>query len=119
MQLVVRLAADPIALPQEIDPGVLGRKYRGRHGRPIVHHQYAAVRGIDGKEQTVAQRELPRGVRADGFEELGRVSAVRMTIDQLPPRLDRTRVARTALEREMLISVALNGGLMAMHFSPG
>src|SRR5580693_4709603 len=112
MQLRVPLAADPLGLARQIDPRVLGRKYRGGHGGSVAHHEYAAVRGVNGKEQTVTQRELPGGERADGFEEQGGIRAVRMTIDQLPPRLDRARIARTVLELEMFIGVALDGGLM-------
>src|SRR6202453_3565198 len=119
MQQIAQSVAGQIASAEKIDCGVLGREKRGGRGGPVAHHQNAAMRGVDRKEQSVMQRELSGRTRANGVEEQCRVGAVRMPIDQLPPRLDRARIAGTAVEGEMLIGVALDGGLMAMHFPPG
>ena len=83
-----------------------------------MHHNDSAMRGIDRKEQAIAQGHLVRRKRTNRIEKENGIGAVRMGIDQLLPGFDRAGVAGSPTERDVLISEALDGGLVALHFSP-
>jgi len=103
----------------KINRRVLRREDGRRDGRAAMHYQDGAMGGIYRKEQRVMQRDFLGGPRAERIEEQCGVASVRVSIDELPYRLNPAGVAAPPIERDVLIRVLSDGRLMAMDFSPG
>ena len=70
-----------------------------------MHYQDGAMGGIYRKEQRVMQRDFLGGPRAERIEEQCGVASVRVSIDELPYRLNPAGVAAPPIERRIIASL--------------